>query len=486
MSSIRNAGAGLLALALVLAGCADDEKIVYRDREVFNPPPDAASGFLGYFDPAEKQTTCGNCHADKQSEWEGTAHADAYATLEASGSAQSFCYGCHSVSQNGNPVVDAAGYNVVADAAYHDVQCESCHGPGLDHVENPSASQPLPALGVPASLDNGCVECHSGTHHPFAEEWALSLHATVQTSAAGRAECAGCHRGQAILESWGADAAYLEENSAEHLPITCGVCHDPHEARYASQLRFPVDTIDPELHLCARCHDRRVNPDSTSSRGLTPHAPETSLLLGDAGWFPPGVSIDPGEIVASHGSAGNPKLCATCHVSQFTVVDAATGDFTFHSTGHLFTAVPCVDSQGIPQPGTCGYSTAERSYQACTQCHLSETAAAAALTSRILLLESLTSDLIASLLLVDPNLGSAGGEIDPANPTFTVAEGAYFNYNLAIHGGDVAAASAHNPFLITALLLASSDAVFDTYGVNPNPSMDWERELQQLLADAGR
>jgi len=42
--------------ALATGGCGDD--IVFVDREPFNPPPDAASGFLGYFDASTKQTTC--------------------------------------------------------------------------------------------------------------------------------------------------------------------------------------------------------------------------------------------------------------------------------------------------------------------------------------------------------------------------------------------------------------------------------------------
>ena len=51
--------AGAVLLALAGLGCTD-EKIVFR--EPVNPPPDANSGFLGYFTATDKQTTCGNCH----------------------------------------------------------------------------------------------------------------------------------------------------------------------------------------------------------------------------------------------------------------------------------------------------------------------------------------------------------------------------------------------------------------------------------------
>ena len=128
-----------VVLALLLSACTD-EKIVYR--EPFNPPPDASSGFVGYFTSSDKSTTCGNCHVDHQNKWVTTAHADAYAGLVNSSGAQDFCYSCHTVSENGNQVSTAAGWNVVQDTAYHDVQCESCHGPGVEHIESAGRLRP--------------------------------------------------------------------------------------------------------------------------------------------------------------------------------------------------------------------------------------------------------------------------------------------------------------------------------------------------------
>jgi len=123
----------LLALPLlgVLAGCTT-EKLVYRDRDPFNEPVAAAKGFLGYYNASTKQTTCGNCHADHQADWKLTAHAGAYATLPAT--AQDFCKSCHTVSANGNLVAEVAGFDATKDSTYHDVQCESCHGPASLHV----------------------------------------------------------------------------------------------------------------------------------------------------------------------------------------------------------------------------------------------------------------------------------------------------------------------------------------------------------------
>ncbi|MDH4133139.1 MAG: cytochrome c family protein, partial [Gemmatimonadota bacterium] len=80
-SRVTFAATAFVAIAW-LSGCTET---VYKDRPPFNPPPDAASGFLGYYDADEKQTTCGNCHVEAQADWEGTKHSQAWADLTALG-----------------------------------------------------------------------------------------------------------------------------------------------------------------------------------------------------------------------------------------------------------------------------------------------------------------------------------------------------------------------------------------------------------------
>ncbi|HSL71401.1 MAG TPA: multiheme c-type cytochrome [Longimicrobiales bacterium] len=476
----------LVGFLLLGAGCTD-ENVVFRDREQFQALPPGAANFVGYTDEAEKLVVCGNCHVGQQSEWEQTAHADAWATLQASGSAQPFCEECHTVNQRGNLTTAPGGWATVKDPRYHDVQCESCHGPGLSHIQNPDATQPLAPIKVDTALTTGCGECHNGTHHPFVEEWRRSAHAGVVTSAAGNPSCQGCHQGQGILRAWNVKAAYAEQNSTEHLAITCAICHDPHNAVNEGQLRFPVNTPQIEEHLCARCHNRRTEPDSGSAHGLEPHAPESALLVGDAGWFPPNSNIDRGQILGTHGSERNPRLCATCHVVAYPINDKVTGELITNTVGHLFAAIPCVDAQGVPVGGDCGLSTAARSFKGCTAsgCH-TEQSALSVLATATLRIRTLANRLEAQLRTVDPNLTGAGGEIDPANPQFTVAEGAFFNLELARFGGSdnadplmqYAASTAHNPFLIEALLLGSINEVTREYGVSARPGLNLEPTLR--------
>lgn len=494
---------------LLLAAC-EDTKIVEVERPFFPGAPSLAGGMLGYDEIERNLTVCGNCHVGKQNEWEDTAHADAWATLEGSGGSQPFCEGCHTVGPLGNVATGEVGWNATEDPRYHDVQCESCHGPGGPHVSNPDATQPLASMSVdfeaPAGAmagrtmftaqenDFGCADCHQGTHHPFVEQWAQSPHSQVVGFAAARPECERCHRGQGTLTAWGENANYLEKTSSNHLPVVCGVCHDPHDANFEGQLRFPITTVDMTDNLCAKCHNRGLVPDPGSSHGLEPHSPEAGLLVGDAGHFFPGTNIDIGQIRGTHGSERNTRSCATCHVTVEETTDQATGDFVLQSVGHLFRPIPCVDAQGVPQPFgvDCPLTTEARSFKGCTggACHGSEQAALSALTTATTRTQRLVDELHDLLEQVDPNLAAAGGEIDPTNPTFTTAEGAFFNMELAVFGNpnfgtnNVIGSTVHNPFLIESLLITSIQAVEEEYGVTASIAIDYEAELARLKAQS--
>lgn len=500
---LRALGRGLTSLILgavfasILVSCTDEE-VVFQDRELFTSPDPAANGFLGYFDTDEKLTTCGNCHVGKEADWEETNHAQAWAILQNTGSSQAFCESCHTVNELGNPATETSGHNEVPTDRYHDVQCESCHGPGLNHVENPDASQPLANIAVGVDLTFGCGECHQGNHHPFVNQWAESKHAAPWgeffpggleqgAAAAARPECQSCHTGEGALATWGVEASFLEAGTDDPVPHTCAVCHDPHGSENTAMLRFPISTPRAEEHLCARCHNRRTTPDPQSAQGLAPHAPETGLLQGDVGWFPPDARIEPGEIIATHGSEANEGLCATCHVASSEVTDQETGEFVFSATGHTFQAIPCLDEEGVPTAGDCALSVQARSFEGCTAagCHGSPQAAFSALNAASSRIMDLALELRALLEQVDPNLEEPGGLIDPRDPTFTVAEGAFFNLAVAEfplrERADprlvFAGSSAHNPFMTEALLVASIRAVEREFGVSASPGLVVERTL---------
>lgn len=521
---MKQASCGIAALAVLALAACTDTKLVYRDP--FNPPPDVVAGFLGYFDAADQQTSCGNCHVDHQRRWVQTVHADAWTDLQASGEAQSFCSGCHTVSARGNAVVGNAGYNRVPSEAYHDVQCESCHGPGFTHAETPDVGNPpLARFAVDTSDAAGtCGECHSGTHYPFAEEWEQSRHGEANADVIAsyvatptNTTCVSCHEGRFVLKAWGVTANYEERdqtvNASTALGITCAVCHDPHGSPYTKQLRFPIDTDDPATNLCMKCHMRRTVPASGSSRGNTPHAPQGAVLLAEAGYLNPAYVDTTLLGRASHGVlAANRRLCAGCHLFAFATTDTA-GAFN-QATGHLFRPIPCYGADGLPTDTiqNCAYAPAARSFKACATgpCHIGgESQVAFALnalrTNRLQPLSrqlwvDIDGDRVIDAYPADtgylPRIKANTTDLNPTAAPVTAADGAEFNLRLVGEDGSGAflydngdkSHGVHNPFYAEALLRASIDELFGLYGAQPwftPPSPAVQRILNGPLGVSG-
>jgi hypothetical protein len=494
--------------ASVLTGCTDT---VFRDREPFNPPPDAANKFLGFFTASDKQTTCGNCHVTHQAAWIQTAHASAYDLPATRSDVNPACYTCHTVSARGNAVADPAGWDVVHDTAYYDVQCENCHGPGLDHVMAPDAPKsasnpPLAHIAVPITADLGpvdsatiansasCGSCHNQNSGPGVrayEEWAASGHAHVVLEAGGASPadnpaCVSCHEAKGILAAWGVTSDYVERGqtgSANYLGQTCAVCHDPHGSAkdpttgepLAHQLRFPISTPDVNQQLCMKCHQRRSIPDQASARG--PHSPQGPMLLGDAGYQPAGFQPDLQAVASTHGSDRNPELCAGCHVNRLEGTDVTTGKPAI-SAGHLFLAIPCLDAGGLPVKTDCPDDVPSRSWAACTAsgCHASATVAVQVFTGITQDLDRLTKQIwddkngddVIDAAPTDGGYLSNKGLVPDTNYVtndnkITPAEGAVFNVRMLREGGADGSHGVHNPFLARALLGADIDELQVAY-----------------------
>lgn len=534
---LRTLSLAVPALLLVLAACTDT-KTVFVDREPFNPPPDQASGMLGYYTASTQQTTCGNCHVGTQAQWKKHGHREAYANLLAAvANPPASCYGCHTVSERGNrlgPVGNPAGWNARADSAYHDVQCESCHGPGLAHVEEPDnrANWPLARLDIKGVEAASCAACHSDTHHPFAEQWGASGHGNEELAAeeGGNPSCNGCHEGRAALVRFGgANSNYVEKAGTKMLPQTCAVCHDSHGSDNAGQLRLPLDAQEVASNLCTACHFRGTTPSGSFSNSTSTalrrgaHAAQGGVYFGQsAGWLPPGFIYDTNRVFSSHASpTSNPRLCAGCHVASYTINDPASGNFAFQSVGHLFQSIPCRDPAGLPtEDNSCDYSSTARFWNSCTGagCHADANTAATIFANqrnniRILVEELWTDDgglnsggepymspatdagLLPFILqnnLDDPVCTKTVGGVTSASKAFdntdnciTAAEGALWNAlmlaeNLYSHNDG--SKGVHNPFFYEALLSASIAHVRATYPGLPALRGDVARLMTQALS----
>jgi hypothetical protein len=493
-----------LVLVPVFLGACTTEKLVFR--QPFNPPPDAPSGFLGYFDVSTKLTTCGNCHVGQQRDWRQTAHAAAWEDLQNSSFLTPTCAGagCHTVNWRGNQDSAKVGYEAVQDTVYYGVQCESCHGAGYAHVQDPSvkANRPIPSINVtddPALEDRSCSGCHRGgagpdRHQNYLKEWKSSRHGQLRAAQAGNESCQPCHEAKGALRAWGITTTYKELGTNTLMPQNCVVCHDPHGTAsdaagnpLPGQLRFSIATPVLEENLCTRCHGRvdRVDPTPNNARG--PHGSQGPVLLGQAGYFPPGSAYDTLQILSSHGSTANPRLCAGCHVNKVSGVDASGNTITF--SGHSFHPLPCLQQKSPEIVDTtyrndCAFDGPSRSWGACTAsgCHGDEATAVSRLsTVRAEMTGYIRTIWINSTKCVPvPPSTECVESVDPfpadsgylariaadsaielsfaAGTAVTPAKGALFNVqmladDLASHPDG--SHGVHNPFLYRALLQAS-------------------------------
>ncbi|MCC7195085.1 MAG: hypothetical protein IT356_05965 [Gemmatimonadaceae bacterium] len=485
-------GLAAIVLATLATGCTS-EKVVYRSGTNFAAPPAAGANFVGYYDVAGKQTVCGSCHVDFQTRWSKTKHASAWADLQASGGAKGYCEACHTVNNLGNFAADTAvGFRSTKADRYHDVQCESCHGSGLTHASAPSsANRPLASIVSDTTVTSGCGGCHTGSHDPFASEWQKSGHSKTWAASYKSTDpyCQGCHTGQGALANWGVKGNYVEKNNTSNgtknmVSATCAVCHDPHGSDNDHQLRFPLNAPNLEANLCIKCHQRRATAgDVVTEPGNTRnsvHSPEGPTLLGNAGWFPPGMSAAD-SIIGTHGTPSrNPKLCATCHVQSYSGTDPVTKQQVFY-TGHRFLATPCVGANGLPTDDqTCNVTA--QTFRSCVAggCHGTESAAKSAFTTAQARIALLVGQ--ANTLVTQAKAGPKKAECTFApNVTHTTCTGTQLNVSLANAPGSFV----HNPFLVERLLIASINQMKKDYNLTVSASINLAPQLSMPVRIAG-
>ena len=111
-------------------------------------------------------TACQQCHEQAYLQWSATRHAFAYETLlKKERYFDAGCVSCHTTGFG-----YSTGFQIGdSDSMLKGVQCETCHGPGKQHVGNPKKSNIR--SGADTSL---CLQCHDTKHSPgFSEVVAL-------------------------------------------------------------------------------------------------------------------------------------------------------------------------------------------------------------------------------------------------------------------------------------------------------------------------
>ena len=101
---------------------------------------------------------CQRCHQQEYLQWSSTRHAFAFETLlKKERYFDAGCVSCHTTGF-GYPTGFQRGDQ---DSTLKGVQCETCHGPGKQHVGNPKKSNIR--SGADTSL---CLTCHDTKHSP--------------------------------------------------------------------------------------------------------------------------------------------------------------------------------------------------------------------------------------------------------------------------------------------------------------------------------
>jgi DmsE family decaheme c-type cytochrome len=229
------------------------------------------------------------------------------------------CLGCH-VEKEESYRTSAHGRSANPRSPAANLGCESCHGPGAAHVENPSANTALRKFRrmAPREVSDACVSCHSrgtqalwaGSAHDARNLSCASCHSmhapttdTPLLKAAIETDlCATCHRVQA-----------MKFRRASHMPVNeggmrCSTCHNPHGSTNVRQLRVGGWINES----CLSCHTEKRGPF------LFEHAAGRESCV---------TCHDP------HGSSNDrllvaklPMLCQRCHIGTrhpSTIYDSA-------------------------------------------------------------------------------------------------------------------------------------------------------------------
>jgi hypothetical protein len=130
-----------------------------HNREAFKDalPPPLAKGESGYIGVEE----CANCHDEEYAFWKTTQHFKAYETLSSQFKEFNLdCVSCH-VTAYEKP----GGSTVTHVEKLKAVQCETCHGPGSRHEDDPKNA----ALIIAKPAKTLCQNCHHPPH--VREDW---------------------------------------------------------------------------------------------------------------------------------------------------------------------------------------------------------------------------------------------------------------------------------------------------------------------------
>lgn len=120
--------------------------------------------------PYALSESCAQCHKAEYETWKKSRHSHAFAALEEKQRMfDGNCVGCHSLGFREEGFV-----SIKATPQFANVHCESCHGPGAEHVKAPTAGN----YKTPPR-NQSCLGCHDRDNSPdfvFEKYWPVIAH----------------------------------------------------------------------------------------------------------------------------------------------------------------------------------------------------------------------------------------------------------------------------------------------------------------------
>lgn len=235
------------------------------------------------------------------------------------------CAGCHST-----------GFNLTTNKfADEGIGCESCHGPGRDHI----LGKGDPTKVVSSTSNEICGQCHLSGKMPNGKGWPVGFRPGMKVADTGYSfpvidpskpatsytghirqypfavvsdharsltdlranshasdRCYECHSADyRIAAEKGQPIAGKDAKEA----ITCVTCHDPHEDGNPGQLRVSKEQV------CADCHNSEIPVGGTYKPGSAVHHPQKEMLNGYG-------AIGVPQTVSVHFKQG--VTCVDCHM----------------------------------------------------------------------------------------------------------------------------------------------------------------------------